>query len=673
MGKLSMTRRKLPMVHLLIAIFALSVSSVSGVFAQSDEERVRFSPPDASVFPMIKFSLIALDSDRQRITDLSDLRLTEDGEDIGEFFSETVETGAEVIFVIDANTDIEERDEDGGLSRREKVRESILRFVDLYMDADYVDRVSVIVPDEQSGRFLEEPGITFHNSVKNAVNFYLPSELGETPLSNMMEMAIQQAKQGSDEGRSAAIVLFSDSSRINEQLDFEDIVDQALLNEAVIYGAILGDTAETWEIDDMQKLTNPTGGLQLHMPEPEDADPLYDLIRDRAVTTLVTYRSSLNSSGEHTIGAAVDGGTGEVVFDLVVAPPGVALAIDNSQPIVRVAPEALTPLEEVDPKIQPLAANLSWPDGHPRELSSVTLLIDGEPRSPRIPVLDATGLLTFDWDIREFDSGLYAIQVQVEDELGLSAISEPVPLVIAVNRPVFQPTATPAPTPTPIPTPVPVPTPTPEPVPLIDLARDNALFLGTGAGAVLLVVLAIVVIALIIRSRRKMRKAKEAPQQTGLSPYDTSGGGAPASGSAYAVAPETGSPMTGAYLEALENAPDHSTLIPISRNNVALGRDPKLVQVRFNDPSVSGLHARILESHRSYRIYDEGSTSGTYVNFQRIGLTPRVLVNRDEIHLGSVHLRFHLVTPSSEATSPQNQDEASETLSKNRDDDTIAK
>jgi hypothetical protein len=648
-------------------MFGLMAISISQVFAQADVDRIRFTLPDTSDFPMITFSLIALDSDRQIITDLSDLKLTEDGEEIGDFLSETVKTGAEVIFVIDANTDIEERDEDGGLSRREKVRESILRFVDLYMDPDYVDRVSIIVPDEQSGRFLEESGITFHNTVKNAVNFYLPSELGETPLNNMMEMAIQQAEQGNEEGRSAAIVLFSDSSQINEQLEFEDLVDQALSSQAVIYGAILGDTAETWEVDDMQKLTNPTGGLQLHMPEPEDADPLYEMIRDRAVTTHVTYRSSLNSSGEHTIGAEIDGGTGEIAFDLIVAPPGVALSLDNSQPIIRVAPEALTPLEEVDPKIQPLAADLSWPDGHPRELASVTILVDGEPRSPRIPVLDASGLLTFDWDIRELDSGLYAIQVQVEDELGLTAISEPIPLAIAVNRPVFQPTATPAPTPTLVPTPVPIPTPTPEPVALIDLARDNVLFLGSGAGIALLVVLVIIIIALIIRSRRKKRKALETPPPVGGSAYDTMAGRPPDTGLTYAVAPEFASLTTDAYLEALENAPDHTTLIPLSGNNVALGRDPKMVQVRFNDPSVSGLHARILESHGSYRIYDEGSTSGTYVNFQRIGLTPRVLNNRDEIHLGSVHLRFHLVTP------PQDQDEGYENQSKNRNDEPIAK
>jgi predicted component of type VI protein secretion system len=126
------------------------------------------------------------------------------------------------------------------------------------------------------------------------------------------------------------------------------------------------------------------------------------------------------------------------------------------------------------------------------------------------------------------------------------------------------------------------------------------------------------------------------------------------------------SQSTGAYLEAVENAPEHVNLIPISGNNVVLGRDPKVSQISFNDRSVSRLHARILESHGSYRIYDEGSTSGTYVNYQRIGLTPRVLSNRDEVHVGRVHLRFHLVLP------PGEQDDSVETARKTGKDDTLA-
>jgi hypothetical protein len=660
-----MIDRKLLLRCLTLTTIVLMIVSALPAFAQGDNHRIRMTTPDTSEFPKITFNLIALDPDFAVISDLSGLVLREGGVQITEIFSETVMTGAEVIFVIDANTDIEERDEDGGPTRREIVRDSILRYVDLYMDPDYLDSVSIIVPDEQSGRFLEEPGIVFHNAVKNAVNFYMPDELGDTPLNNMLEMAIQQAEKGREEGRSAAIVLFSDSGRLNEQLEFEELVDQSLASEAVIYAAILGTTAETWEVDDIEKLTEPTGGSYVHMPDSEDADPLYDSIRERATANHVAYRSMLAASGEHIIMAELDGGAGEVAFDLVVAPPIISLAVDNSQPIVRVASDAQTPLEDVEPKIQPLGAEVTWPDGHPRDLAEVTLLVDGSPRSPRIPVLDASGLLTFDWDIQEFDSGVYALQVQVEDELGLSGISEPLPLTIEVDRPVFVPTATPVPTSTPEPTPVPIPTATPEPVPLIDLARDNALVLGSGAGILLLLLILIVVIGLIIRSRRKKRDAASSLSAEGGIPIVPPEGGFIGSDPAAGITPEFASLATGAYLEALENAPEHTSLLPLSGSNISLGRDPKAAQIYFNDASVSSLHARILESHGSYRIYDEGSTSGTYVNFQRIGLTPRVLVNRDEIHLGRVHLRFHLVSqPQDDGANPPRDAE-------NRSDETL--
>jgi hypothetical protein len=659
-----MLRRKALRISILLLILLLGVISAIPVFAQGDSYQIRLSSPDTTEFPDISLNLIALDSDLNVITDFRGIVLTEDGLSISDIYSETVKVGAEIIFVIDANTDIEERDEDGDPTRREKVRDSIVRFVDQYMDPQNLDRISIIVPDEQSGRFLDEPGMAFHNTVKNAVNFYMPAELRETPLNNMLEMALQQAEVGIAEGRVPAIVLFSDSGQLNDQLDFDALVEQSHSSQAVFYAAILGERADPWEIDDVERLTSPTGGTYVHMPQTNDADPLYDLIRERAATTQLTYRSLLNESGQHAIGAELDGARGEVVFDLVIAPPAVSLAVDNSQPIIRVAQEATTPLDEVEPRIQPLGAEVSWPDGHPRDLTEVLLLVDGVPRPSISPVLDGSGLLTFDWDIRDLDTGLYAVQVQIEDEQGLIGVSEPIPLAIVVERPILHPTPTTVPSPTPEPTPVPVPTPTPEPPALMDLARDNADILGVGAGVLLFALVVIVVVAMLIRS---IRRRGRGPDREGGLPQDPSGGGRPESDPTFAIMPGfASSQSTGAYLEAVENAPEHVNLIPISGNNVAIGRDPKVAQISFNDRSVSRLHARILESHGSYRIYDEGSTSGTYVNYQRIGLTPRVLINRDEVHVGRVHLRFHLVTPQ------EGRDEREETEFNSAKDDTLA-
>jgi predicted component of type VI protein secretion system len=108
-----------------------------------------------------------------------------------------------------------------------------------------------------------------------------------------------------------------------------------------------------------------------------------------------------------------------------------------------------------------------------------------------------------------------------------------------------------------------------------------------------------------------------------------------------------------AYLEALENAPEHTGQVPLSGNNVALGRDPKLSQLVFKDKSVSRLHARIMQSGGEYRLYDEGSASGTYHNYERVGLTPQTLKDNDDIHLGRVHLRFRLTTPAGDSDATQ--------------------
>jgi predicted component of type VI protein secretion system len=110
---------------------------------------------------------------------------------------------------------------------------------------------------------------------------------------------------------------------------------------------------------------------------------------------------------------------------------------------------------------------------------------------------------------------------------------------------------------------------------------------------------------------------------------------------------------SGAYLEVLENAPEHQDSIPVAGSNLAIGRDPNLAQIVLSDKSVSRLHARIMESGGAYRLYDEGSASGTYRNFERVGLTPQALGDNDDIHIGRVHLRFRLAAAAADSDSTQ--------------------
>jgi pSer/pThr/pTyr-binding forkhead associated (FHA) protein len=61
----------------------------------------------------------------------------------------------------------------------------------------------------------------------------------------------------------------------------------------------------------------------------------------------------------------------------------------------------------------------------------------------------------------------------------------------------------------------------------------------------------------------------------------------------------------------------------------------------FHDRSVSRLHARILPVEGGYRLFDAGSTSGTWVNYTPLAAEAgHDLRDGDLINLGRVQLRF---------------------------------
>ena len=74
-----------------------------------------------------------------------------------------------------------------------------------------------------------------------------------------------------------------------------------------------------------------------------------------------------------------------------------------------------------------------------------------------------------------------------------------------------------------------------------------------------------------------------------------------------------------------------------------LGRSPQQSDIAFeNDVTVSRLHATITWDGEIYHIYDEQSTSGTWVNDQQVVNYGLQLLDGDEIYLGKVALRFHI-------------------------------
>jgi hypothetical protein len=642
---------------LVVALFWFSWQAAAQPAAAQEEDEpeaaaaaIYVTKVDAAAFPLVAVDLIATDDESKPVSSLAELALSENGTAIADFEVSSRLVGVEVVFVIDANRTFNERDGDN-LTRREEVRDTIVRFASRFMNQAQLDRVSIVVPDGETGRFLSsdaEP-MTFPNEVINAINFYDPGTLRDTPLQEMMEMALERLSRNPENGRFRAVFLLTDGARLNQQLDFDLLVSQAQAHQIAFFAAILGASADPNEITNVSRLYEPTRGFYLHMPGPEDADPFYELLKAHGNQTRLQFRSVNSAGGPRQLVVSLDGATAYAAYEVIVLPPSIRVLIDNSQPIRRVGQAHDTPLSEMEPALQPVVAHVTWPDEHPRTVTAATLIVNGlpEPAMEASPI-DPDGLLTVEWPIRELDAGIYNVALQVTDEFGLMAQSEPLRLTVEVERP-------PVPEPTAVPAVVQEPTAEPTAAGVagsIDLSQHvGVISIVVGVLAVGFAFLIMIVALVLIRRRQTPAQPSAAPAAPAVTPARTPALDHDATQimmPAFAVAR-----ASGAFLEALENAADHRDPIPVTGGNVAIGRDPNLAQIVLSDKSVSRLHARIMESNGVYRLYDEGSASGTYRNFERVGLTPQVLGDNDDVHIGRVHLRFRLAAGAADADSTQ--------------------
>jgi hypothetical protein len=102
-------------------------------------------------------------------------------------------------------------------------------------------------------------------------------------------------------------------------------------------------------------------------------------------------------------------------------------------------------------------------------------------------------------------------------------------------------------------------------------------------------------------------------------------------------------PQASAFLSRISDVDSDvgSTPIPLFTDEITLGSDPNLATLVLNDTSVEGLHARILHMEDgSYRLIDEGSIAGTWINYTPISREGARLENGDLVHIGRIGFRF---------------------------------
>jgi pSer/pThr/pTyr-binding forkhead associated (FHA) protein len=79
---------------------------------------------------------------------------------------------------------------------------------------------------------------------------------------------------------------------------------------------------------------------------------------------------------------------------------------------------------------------------------------------------------------------------------------------------------------------------------------------------------------------------------------------------------------------------------------VVIGRDENIVDQVLTDDSVEGVHAYLeRESSDRFRLSDDGTTAGTWVNFLPVSGQGQLLEHGDLVHFGRKGFRFILRNP----------------------------
>lgn len=269
-----------------------------------------------------------------------------------------------------------------------------------------------------------------------------------------------------------------------------------------------------------------------------------------------------------------------------------------------------------------LSTTVSWLDGVEREVTAAQLLVNGQ-QAADIPVAD---LASFTAPISNLIIGDNRLEVVATDSQGITSTSAPVIITVAEGERLEVPEA---------------------------LQPSGFSFNWTWL-LWLLAVAGLAAVGFWLWRNRKARAAaapatnRSRRRRRGTRPPVTTPTAAGVyddldAGDDLPIARPEGyeAPFVMAHLEVI----DAQTLMPeeltLGDTEVRIGRSPAQAHIAFRDDiTVSRYHAVLRLEGSRYRIYDAGSTSGTYVNERLVPEYGLQLGDGDEIQMGAVRLRY---------------------------------
>lgn len=644
----------------LAVVFLFTASTQTQ--AQTSINEIKFINADASGFPQLLVHFRALDRLGQPISGLTTDAFSIQESGIPVIPDSILEAEGElwVHFIIDAGASL-------GRStgvRWQNTRQAILEFVETrpWMNEN-LDHVAVTVV-EASGRSELITFSTDSNSIATVVENYSPpgGSAYSNPLPVISDIVSELSSLPETDGDAKVVVFLSSTLERVTPATATAIIEKA--NEAGIYIYTVntrGGSDNRTGDDVIEELATETLGRFVRYNNTTSMTSAYENLVSHRHLYQLSYRSSLNISGTRPVQVTANvGGVGAVTdagsYDITVDPPRVQITSHEGEGKIIVCETTVytTDYGSVCTQPETVLASVTFADGYIRRVRQATLLVDGVERGRLTnPAYDD---IEFAWDLRQVENrgrNSFTLQVEIVDELGMSATSLPVQVDVDVISPEEAPT--PSINATSIFTVVQEIIPTATPNPCDDAAnptvcrggqvlKNNALALMSLSVAFGAVMFSGAILwrnwdqPAVVNARNTVRGVVDSLTKRYRGPTEAK-----------------------AYLEVLQGDVNVGKSLELF-GDTPIGRSKQHAELLFqqhDDTSpISRLHCSIIDHENHFVIKDEDSANGTFLNGRRLQpMTEEPLQEGDEIELarverGGVRLRFRKANPGSDYTEP---------------------
>jgi hypothetical protein len=613
-------------VFCALALLVFLLGATYPALAQSPDE-VRMTMPDTSNFPNLSFYFGAYDGSGNFVGNLQpqDVQVWEN--DIPRPPSELVQVEPGLQFSVAFNTGPFFTTPTGEMNLFQKVQAALLAWVQA-RPQNSLDDFSLVtntgLNTTHSSRLVDW---------QKALQEYQPDLLNEKPQLTSLTAALDLATDPLPRPNMKRAILYITPLPAQSYVQaLPNLAERARLQGIRIFVWLLAsaDMLDSEQVTPLRFLAERTGGQLMAYTGAEELPDMESYLQPLRPLYRLSYLSTINKSGAHRLSVLVFKGnfraqSAEKLITLAIEPPNPIFLAPPNQVQRSLEKAVKGKLAQLTPIQTPIRILIEFPDGYPRPLRFTRLYVDG------IKVAENTRAPfdRFDWQLSAYTaSGVHSLKVEAEDILGLSRTSIDTNVDVVVEQP--RPT-------------------------LFNLNISWQRF--TIAGSVLLAVTGVAVVltmrgkrrrnaAAVATARTRQRRAAHDPvtqpvniRQDGLRPNQ---------GATMPVMPRTMSSDMPAWLLLLseDGRPMPNFSVPLQHSELTFGSDPRQAGQLINDPSVSGLHARLSRTNDGdFILSDAGSVAGTWVNYAPISTLGTHLKHGDLISLGRVSFRFELNHP----------------------------